>query len=158
VTRLRQRLKGLTPQEGARFLQAATTFKTPAVRPVTSWLPRPPPALTEEQARFVLHVCEVSPEVKVVRELVLALRQLREERAIAAFPPWLETAEQGPGVEVRHVALGIRQEDRAVAAALEYPWSNGPGEGQSNRLKPIKRRMYGRANFDLWRARVLWAA
>jgi Transposase len=38
------------------------------------------------------------------------------------------------------------------------PWSNGPVEGQSTRLKTIKRQMYGRANFDLLRARVLWAA
>ena len=55
-------------------------------------------------------------------------------------------------------SIGLRQEYRAVAAALEYPWSNGPVEGQINRLKTIKRQMYGRANFDLLRARVLWAA
>jgi len=158
VTRLRQRLKGLTPQEGAHVLQAATTFKTPSVRQVTSWLQRPPPALPEEQAQFVSHLCEVSTEVKVVRELVLAFRQLIKERAIAAFPTWLETAEQCPVVELRHFAIGLRQEYRAVAAALEYPWSNGPVEGQINRLKTIKRQMYGRANFDLLRARVLWAA
>jgi len=39
-----------------------------------------------------------------------------------------------------------------------WPWSNGPVEGQVNRLKLIKRSMYGRAKFDLLRQRVLYAA
>jgi transposase len=157
-TRLRQRLKGLTPQERAHFLQAATTFKPPSVRQLTSWLQKPRPALTAEQAQFVSCLCEASADLPAVRELALAFRQLMKERAVAAFPGWVETAAQCPVVELRHFAVGIRQEYGAVAAALEYPWSNGPVEGQSNRLKTIKRQMYGRAKFDLLRARVLWAA
>ena len=81
-----------------------------------------------------------------------------KERARVALASWVETAEQCPVPEVRTFAVGIRQEYPAVAASLEYPWSNGPVEGQVNRLKTIKRQMYGRANFDLLRARVLWAA
>lgn len=46
----------------------------------------------------------------------------------------------------------------AVAAALKYEWSQGQVEGQINRLKLIKKQMYGRANFDLLRQRVLGAA
>ena len=46
----------------------------------------------------------------------------------------------------------------AVKAALECEWSNGQVEGQVNRLKLVKRQMYGRAKFDLLRARVLHAA
>jgi transposase len=38
---------------------------------------------------------------------------------------------------------------------LQLQWSNGQLEGQINRLKTIKRSMYGRANFDLLRQRVL---
>jgi transposase len=52
-------------------------------------------------------------------------------------------------------AQGIRQDEAAVAAAMSEPWSNGPVEGQVNRLKTIKRQMYGRAGFQLLRARVL---
>jgi transposase len=158
VLRLGQRLKGLTPQESAQFLQVATTFKMPSVRQVTSWLQRPPPALTAEQTQFVMHLCENTPDVRVVRELALAFRQLVKERARGALSAWVETAEQCPAPELRTFAVGIRQEYQAVAASLEYPWSNGPVEGQVNRLKTLKRQMYGRANFDLLRARVLWAA
>ena len=45
-----------------------------------------------------------------------------------------------------------------MAATLEYEWSQGQVEGQINRLKLIKKQMYGRANFDLLRQRVLGAA
>jgi transposase len=158
VLRLGQRLKGLTPQESAQFLQVATTCKTPSVRQVTSWLQRPPPALTVEQTQFVAQLCENTPDIGVVRELALAFRQLMKERARVALSAWVETAEQCPVPELRTFAVGIRQEYQAVMASLEYPWSNGQVEGQVNRLKTIKRQMYGRANFDLLRARVLWAA
>jgi transposase len=60
--------------------------------------------------------------------------------------------------EIRSFAVGLRQEYAAVAAALQYPWSNGPVEGHVNRLKTIKRQMYGRANVDLLQLRVLHAA
>jgi transposase len=42
-----------------------------------------------------------------------------------------------------------------VIAALTEVWSNGQVEGQVNRLKVIKRQMYGQANFDLLRIRIL---
>ena len=45
-----------------------------------------------------------------------------------------------------------------MRAALEEPWSSGQAEGQINRLKTLKRQMYGRASFALLRQRVLYAA
>jgi hypothetical protein len=48
-----------------------------------------------------------------------------------------------------------RKTSRPVAAAVDTPWSNGQVEGQVNRLKALKRQMYGRAGFPLLRARVL---
>ena len=44
----------------------------------------------------------------------------------------------------------------AIVAGIQRPWSNGQLEGQINRLKTLKRQMYGRASFDLLRARVLY--
>ena len=52
----------------------------------------------------------------------------------------------------------VSVDEAAVKAALKYPWSNGPVEGHVNRLKTLKRQMYGRANFDLLRRRVLRSA
>ena len=56
---------------------------------------------------------------------------------------------------LRSFAAKLRQDEAAVRAAMIEPWSNGPVEEQVNRLKLIKRSMYGRAKFDLLRQRVL---
>ncbi len=60
--------------------------------------------------------------------------------------------------ELENYASGLDRDQAAVLAALTLEWSNGQTEGQVNRLKTLKRQMYGRANFDLLRKRVLHAA
>jgi transposase len=52
-------------------------------------------------------------------------------------------------------AKALRRDLNAVKLAVTTPWNNGPLEGQINRLKVIKRQMYGRAGFELLKARVL---
>ena len=56
------------------------------------------------------------------------------------------------------LARGLNADKHAVLAALREPWSNGQTEGQINKLKALKRQMYGRANLDLLRARLVAAA
>jgi hypothetical protein len=69
--------------------------------------------------------------------------------------PWLVNV-LNSGIEAFvSFAKGIVKDFEAVENALSMPWSNGQTEGQVNRLKFIKRQMYGRANFDLLRRRVL---
>jgi transposase len=60
--------------------------------------------------------------------------------------------------EIRGFAEGIRRDEAAVLEGVTQRWSNGPVEGHVNRLKTVKRQMYGRAGFVLLRARVLNAA
>ena len=55
-------------------------------------------------------------------------------------------------------AANMRRDLGAVQAALDTPWTTSPAKGQINRLKTLKRAIYGRAGFDLLRARVLYAA
>ena len=68
---------------------------------------------------------------------------------------WLALGETSPTPELRRFAEGIRSDEAAVHAAVTEVWSNGPVEGHVNRLKTIKRQMYGRAGFVLLKARVL---
>ena len=49
----------------------------------------------------------------------------------------------------------LRQDLRAVEGAVTERWSNGPVEGHINRLKTLRRQMYGRAGVELLRARIL---
>ncbi len=75
-----------------------------------------------------------------------------------SFVDWLAAVERSACGELQSFAAGLGQDEAAVRAALTEAWSNGPVEGQVNRLKTIKRQMYGRAGFALLRARVLRAA
>ncbi len=68
---------------------------------------------------------------------------------------WLNACAASNISDLMNFATGIRHDYAAVRAALATRWSNGQTEGQVNRLKYLKRQMYGRANFDLLRQRVL---
>jgi transposase len=57
--------------------------------------------------------------------------------------------------EMNGFAEGLIRNWQEVSAAVGMPWSNGRTEGHVNRLKLIKRKMYGRAKLDLLRIRVL---
>jgi len=59
---------------------------------------------------------------------------------------------------MRRFALGLRNDAGAVHAGLTLSYSNGQTEGQINRLKLVKRAMYGRGTFEILRQRVLHAA
>ena len=71
---------------------------------------------------------------------------------------WLAACAQSEISALATFAKGLRQDYAAVRAALEEPWSSGQAEGQINRLKMLKRQMYGRAGFELLRRRVLCVA
>lgn len=68
---------------------------------------------------------------------------------------WLSDVLNSQFKELLSFVNGLQQDIAAVRAALMFKWSNGPVEGHVNRLKLVKRQMYGRADFDLLRARLL---
>ena len=70
---------------------------------------------------------------------------------------WLYTVTDTSFISLRNFAAGLKQEWPALQAACSNKHSNGPTEGAVNRLKLIKRQMYGRGSFDLLRKRVLLA-
>ena len=96
-----------------------------------------------------------SPTVLRIYELVQGFQQLQSQGSADGFDLWLDETEKCEVKKLRDFASGLRQDYEAVRAAFEVDWSNGQVEGQVNRLKTIKRQMYGRAKFDLLRARVL---
>ena len=107
---------------------------------------------------------DVAAVIALVRRLAELVRNCGLHRDKAPADPravlatWLEEARSCGVPAVATFATGLQQEDAAVEAALTMPWSSGQAEGQINKLKLIKRQMYGRANFDLLRRRVLLAA
>ena len=71
------------------------------------------------------------------------------------FTSWLQACQASNISEFVNLALGMKKDHEAIQTALSSEWSNGQTEGQVNRLKLLKRQMYGRANFDLLTARFL---
>ena len=99
-----------------------------------------------------------SAELAAAPELADEFAALIREQLRGMLSDWLVRGEASPYPELGRLAEGIRCDEAAVLAAVTEHWSNGPGEGHVNRLKTIKRQMYGRAGFVLLRARVLHAA
>ena len=97
-------------------------------------------------------------ELETAYQLAQDFRAMVTKRQEAVLNRWLKEAEGSGIAELRSLAVGIVRDFDAVRAALRLPYSNGQTEGQVNKLKTIKRQMYGRADFDLLRQRVLHAA
>ena len=114
---------------------------------------KPPP--TPEQAAVVQRLVEQCPAVKSAQELVQGFFRLVRKRERDGLEDWMARVAESGIRELEQFCAGLRRDWDAVVAALTLPWSNGPVEGAINRLKLIKRQMYGRAGLGLLRARVL---
>jgi transposase len=90
-----------------------------------------------------------------MRALALDFRAALTSQNVQQMCAWIEIAKQSGIGSIVRFAFGLQKDLSAVLAAVKTPWSNGQVEGQINRLKMIKRQMYGRANFTLLRSRVL---
>lgn len=130
------------------------------VRPLSprqaAWLfVRPPEQLSAEQEAYRTALCQVCPEIAAAYELAQRFVLMVRHRQVNRLDPWLADAQASAVSQLKTFATGLRKDYGALRAALELEWSNGPVEGHVNRLKVIKRDMYGRAKFDLLRLRVL---
>jgi transposase len=83
---------------------------------------------------------------------------MARERTGQGFDAWLARATASGITELDRLARGLTDDRAAVEAGRSLEWSNGQTEGQVNKLKLLKRQMYGRANLDLLRRRLLQAA
>jgi transposase len=140
----------------------------PRTGPLKPPAPPPPPSARKLSFEFIRRpeerTVEEQERLERLRAVDLGLREGLDLAAEFAaqirkagkrtFVEWLAAVAESSCAELRSFAAGLRQDEAAVSAALTEPWSNGPVEGQVNRLKTIKRQMYGRAGFSLLRARV----
>jgi transposase len=117
---------------------------------------------------FLKHSDQLEPEERTLRDQLLThpvlvtakklaqdFQRMVRERTSRALEAWLTSCETAAIPELVNFAVGLRQDYAAVKAALSSTWSNGQTEGHVNRLKLLKRQMYGRAHFDLLRLRCL---
>jgi transposase len=116
-----------------------------------------PEKLSAKEQQQIEHICQASPDLHTVYLLSQEFVTLLDERQAEALDGWLKRAKEGHVTELGSFVNGIRRDYAAVYAAFSLPWSNGITEGHVNRLKFLKRQMFGRAHLDLLRVKVLHA-
>ncbi|GAA3543275.1 hypothetical protein GCM10022419_024300 [Nonomuraea rosea] len=132
------------------------TPAAPKVREVTGWIVQSPSKVAAEDLATLEQITARCPELASVTELTRQFAEmLVHRRGEQDLEGWATRADTSPARELRDFVTGLRRDWAAVKAGLTLPYSSGTVEGNVNRIKMIKRIMYGRANADLLRIRVL---
>ena len=115
---------------------------------------RPGTLASGEQASLEV-ILDGCPELASVTAHVRAFAALMTERRGRDLEQWMSQVAASGDPALRSFVTGLRRDQDAVTAGLTLNWSSGAVEGHVNRIKMLKRQMYGRANPDLLRRRVL---
>ncbi|WP_413092528.1 transposase [Streptomyces phaeochromogenes] len=130
-------------------------YPPPTVRRVTGWLTRHPATLSEDERAALKDVLARCPERDTAAKHVRGFGEILTHRLGSTLTAWIDAvdASQLPGLT--NFALHLLRDLDAVNAGLTLRWSSGGAEGAVNRIKKIKRQLYGRAGFKLLRKMIL---
>ncbi|GAA3247471.1 ISL3 family transposase [Dactylosporangium siamense] len=131
--------------------------RPPSVRQVTGWICRRPDDLADRDTVQLQAILQRCPLLRAAAELVRWFADMLTHLRGQQLTAWIAAAETAALPGITKFATGLTADLDAVTAGLTLPFSSGPVEGNVNRIKMIKRQMYGRAGFDLLRKRVLLA-
>jgi transposase len=124
-----------------------------------TWLTlRPAERSTEQDHHQLVQLTAQAPELAEAVALAQDFAALVRQRQPTQLDSWLTRAATSALAPFRRFARGLREDYAAVTAAVTLPWSQGPIEGHINRLKMLKRQMFGRARLDLLARRFLLVA
>ncbi|HEX6736817.1 MAG TPA: ISL3 family transposase [Vicinamibacteria bacterium] len=160
ASRIRQ-AQGIPPRRQARR-QRLPVVAEPVSAPLTprraTWLVlRREAKRTEAEAQQLIQLHAQSPEVAEAIDLAQDFATLVRQRQPEGLDPWLTRATASTLEAFQRFASGLREDYAAVKAGVTLPWSTSPVEGHINRLKMVKRQMFGRAHLDLLSRRFLRA-
>jgi transposase len=129
----------------------------PSFRQLAVTIVRRPADRDEEDQHALATLCSGDAVIREVAETIEGFASLIRQRRPQDLEDWSDRAWKSSVSELKSFAQRLCQDGAAVRSGIGLDWSNGPVEGHINRLKAIKRAMFGRARFDLLRARVLAA-
>jgi transposase len=129
----------------------------PKVRQITGWLLRRPSDLNAQETSQLADIRSRCPHLNRLADHVKDFAEMMTHRHGEKLETWLSTVESDDQPDLHSFAIGLRRDQNAVTAGLTLPYSSGKVEGNVNRLKAIKRQMFGRAKLDLLRKRVILA-
>ena len=145
------------PVPAQRQKQANETPQSRAPRHL-AWLFLRDPQRLAKQEKQTLALIRKSQQVEMAYGLAQQCVTLLKERNAQPLDTWLLDCQMSGISDLVTFAQGLEKEGLALHAAFTLPYSNGPVEGKINKLKYIKRSMYGRSGFPLLRQKVLKAA
>jgi transposase len=130
----------------------------PKVRHVTSWMLHHPDDLDDDQQLQLKQVRATCPISMPPRTTSPSSPRSSPNQGGERLDEWMAAVEADNLLHLHRFVRGPRRDYDAILNGLTLPHNSGAVEGNVNRIKMIKRQMYGRANFDLLRKRILHAA
>jgi len=127
----------------------------PETRDLARWILTGPGNLSSEEEQELTRARERCPHLDALAAHVTEFAKILTGRHGGRLDDWITTVDADDQPHLHSFTRGLRQDHDAVLNGLTLPWSSGIVEGNVNRLKTIKRQMYGRASFALLRKRVL---
>ncbi|MEV5754809.1 transposase [Actinoallomurus sp. NPDC052308] len=129
----------------------------PTVRQAAGWILRNPQHLDTDEQQKLDALTAACPAVAAVREHVRGFAVMMLHLRGRDLDRWMDAVQADDLPDLHSFVAGLRRDYDAARAGLTLPHSSGKVEGHVNRIKMIKRQMYGRANPDLLRKRILLA-
>lgn len=106
-------------------------------------------------SRFIESMSQKEPQLKMVQQLSLDFYRMLKTKNKSQLNQWFSDVIQSGLIDLQRVAAGMEADATVIYEAISSRWSNGVVEGHVNRLKMLKRQMYGRAGFELLRRRAM---
>jgi transposase len=116
---------------------------------------KPRPMLSQRQLLTLDLLKNTLPGFRIMRQLSIQFRALLRSRKPERLSQWIADAKHSGLYALQRFAKTLQRDEDAVRNAIADPWSSGQVEGQINRLKTLKRAMYGRPSRELLQARML---
>jgi transposase len=148
---------GKPPSSVPRARRGSVAGLSPTSKNIAALFMRREEWLSEEQKEYLSRLCAADEALADARRLTQSFARMTRNLEGENLDGWLVEAGTCCASAMRRFAAGLEKDLPAVRAGLTEEWSNGPVEGFVHKLKLLKRQGYGRAGFDLLRARMLVA-
>ena len=109
-------------------------------------------SITKELLKEVI---EIYPEVNKIYEAIKEFKEIMFNKKEKELDIWIEKTKRLKIQELNSFITGIERDIKAVKNGIKYKYNNGLAEGCVNKIKLIKRIMYGRCSFELLKQKVL---
>lgn len=159
---------------GFRKAQGMPSYRVPVTKSLPTVIDPQSPPFTPRQAAYLIvlkeenrepenielleYLVKQHPDLATLVDLAHTFLELLRQRQANAFDGWLMKALTCPIQPLKKFAAGLLDDYDAVKASMMMEVSNGPVEGLNNKLKMLKRQMFGRAGLTLLAKRFIMAS